>query len=58
MTVRELILRLGNCGNLDAEVTVYESDPDDFLTIGKVEIVDNGNQVRLHSQLAVDGDLC
>lgn len=42
----------------EAEACVYESDPDDFLAIGKIEIADNGNQVRLHSQYAVDGDMC
>lgn len=58
MTVRELIIQLGNCGNLDAEVAVYEGDPDDFVTIGKIEMADNGNQVKLHSQFAIDSDLC
>jgi hypothetical protein len=57
MNVKELILELSKLP-LEAEVAVYESEPDDFLVIGKIEIADNGNQVRLHSQYAVDGDLC
>ena len=57
MTVKELIEALGQIHNVNAEVTVYESDPDDFLTVGKVEIADNGNQVRLHSQWAVESNL-
>jgi hypothetical protein len=57
MNVKELILELSRMPP-EAEVAVYESDPDDFLVIGKIEVADNGNQVRLHSQYAVDGDMC
>ncbi len=58
MTVNELIKALMQLSRQEAEVVVYEGDPDDFVTIGKIEIADNGNQVKLHSQYAVDGDLC
>jgi hypothetical protein len=58
MTVNELIKQLMQLQQQDVEVAVYEGEADDFITIGKIEIADNGNQVRLHSQYAVDADLC
>lgn len=57
MTVEQLVHELMKLSRT-AEVTVYEAPPDDFITIGKVEVADNGNQVRLHSQYAIDGNLC
>jgi len=54
MKVAELIQILQTMPQ-DAEVAVYEAEPDDYLEVGKVDIADNGNQVRISSQFAVDG---
>lgn len=54
LTVAELIEQLQRLNLPNAKATVYESDPDDFLPVMKVEIADNGNEVRLHSAMGCD----
>ncbi len=57
MTVNELIKALMQLSCQDADIAVYEDDLAGFITIGNIEIADNGNQVRLHSQYAVENNL-
>ena len=53
MTVSELIEQLLTLPP-EAKVAVYEAEPDDYVDIGTVAVVDNGDQVNLVSQFAVD----
>lgn len=55
MTVAELITELQKL-NPDTKVTTYEMEGDCFDNIAKVE--DLGSEVRLHTQYAVDAELC
>lgn len=53
MTIKELILKLMRMPQ-EAEATAYEAEAHEYLRIARLEIADNGNEVKLITQYAMD----
>ena len=50
MTVAELIVQLQSMPQ-QAIVSVYESDPDDYIPIAELKLMDENKEVRVYSGL-------